>query len=332
MIADATVAPEVMRFPHDVTTLDEARQKTEQIIDVLHSTLPEGSIKPRTYRRRARKDFLGFIRNRKPKMKPIRRALKQQMQYVERNLRSINELAAKTPLLNLSKKQYRDLLVISEYIRQQRELFEKGELEGNGRLISICKPHVRAIARGKARGMYEFGAKVSASMVDGFARVERLSWDNFNEGITLIEMIEAYKKRYGYFPEVVCADKIYRNRANLEYCKSNSIRLSGPKLGRPFNAGGRQNEQKKIEREDESTRVAIEGKFGEAKTCYSLDRIEMKLKETSETAIMMVFIVMNLSRIIRLRVAALFLCFQDFIRGITNPCRILALNGLKQAS
>lgn len=70
MIADATVAPEAMRFPHDVTTLDEARQKTEKIIDVLHSTLPEGTIKPRTYRyrRKARKEFLRFIRNRKPRI------------------------------------------------------------------------------------------------------------------------------------------------------------------------------------------------------------------------------------------------------------------------
>lgn len=331
LIADATVAPEAMRFPHDVTTLDEARQKTEQIIDVLHSKLTDGSIKPRTYRRQARKEFLGFIRNRKPKMRLIRRALKKQMQYVERNLRSINELSLRSSLLNLSKKQYRDLLVISEYVRQQRELYKTGELEGHGRLVSICKPHVRAIARGKARAMYEFGAKVSASMVDGFARVERLSWDNFNEGIDLIEMIESYKKRYGHFPEVVCADKIYRNRKNLEYCKNNNIRLSGPKLGRPFKAGGRIKGQKKIEREDEATRVAIEGKFGEAKTCYTLDRIEMRLKETSETAIMMVFIVMNIARVIRARAAALFLFFRGFIRDISALARFVASESIMQA-
>ncbi|MEN6600544.1 MAG: hypothetical protein ABFC21_09055 [Rectinema sp.] len=43
---------------HDVTLLDEARRKTEKIIDVLHEVAPEGYEKPRTYRKKARKEFL----------------------------------------------------------------------------------------------------------------------------------------------------------------------------------------------------------------------------------------------------------------------------------
>jgi hypothetical protein len=43
-------------------------------------------------------------------------------------------------------------------------------------------------------------------------------------------------------------------------------------------------------------RIPIEGKIGEGKRCYTLDRLCTKLKETSETAIMMSFIVMNLAR------------------------------------
>ena len=63
MIVDATCAPEDMRFPHDVTTLDEARRKTEKIIDAMFTLMPAGKEKPRTYRRVARKKFLTFIRN-----------------------------------------------------------------------------------------------------------------------------------------------------------------------------------------------------------------------------------------------------------------------------
>jgi hypothetical protein len=90
----------------------------------------------------------------------------------------------------LSHKEVRDILVIREYTRQQRELRESGELSMPGRIVSISKQHVRAIARGKARGMFEFGAKLSVSMVNGFARAEQLSWDNYNEGIELKDQIE----------------------------------------------------------------------------------------------------------------------------------------------
>jgi hypothetical protein len=79
----------------------------------------------------------------------------------------------------------------------------------------------------------EFGAKVAISVVDGFALMEKTSWDSFNEGTTLIESVERYVERFGYYPEAILADKIYRTRENLQYCKDHGIRMSGPKLGRP---------------------------------------------------------------------------------------------------
>ena len=310
LIVDATCAPEYMRFPHDVTLLDEARRKTKSIIDVLHKTMPEGWEKPRTYRKRARKEFLTFIRNRKPRVKTIRKAIKTQIQYVERNIRLINEYKDKVGLYSLSRKQRQDLWVIGELVRQQRELYHSDTWSIEGRILSISKPWVRPIARGKARGMFEFGAKLSLSLVDGMAEVYRLSWDSYNECKDLKGQIECYKQRYGKYPEAVCADKIYRTRNNLNYCKENRIRLSGLKLGRPYKDcdknKARIREQRKIEREDESTRIAVEGKFGEAKRRYTLDRIGTKLKETSETSIMMVFLVMNLMVLARRKAKAFF--------------------------
>lgn len=313
MIVDATCAPEDMRFPHDVTTLDEARRKTEKIIDRMFVDMPAGSVKPRTYRRVARKKFLSFIRNRKPRKGEVGKALKSQIQFVERNLRSIEAMAAKIGVGMLSRKEHRDLLVIGEYVRQQREIRETGELSMPGRIVSIWKPHVRAIARGKARGMFEFGAKVSVSLVEGYARVERLSWDNYHEGIDLKTQIAAYRDRYGAYPEVVCADKIYRTRDNLDFCKEKGIRLSGPKLGRPYKDEERRRELKRIERQDEGMRVAIEGKFGEAKRSYSLDAVRMRLKETSESSIMMVFLMMNLMKLARDRARSLFVLLRNLI-------------------
>lgn len=168
--------------------------------------------------------------------------------------------------------------------------------------------------------MYEFGAKLSLSLVDVMAQVYRLSWDAYNECKDLKGQIEIYKQRYGKYPEVVCADKIYRTRENLQYCHEYGIRLSGPKLGRPFkdndNNRERRREQKRIEREDESTRIAVEGKFGEAKRRYTLDRIGTRLKETSEISIMMVFLVMNLMVLARRKAKAFFVSLINAINEL----------------
>ena len=81
MIVDATCASEDMRFPHDVTLLNEARRKTKAIIDVLNERKPVGRNKPRTYRKKAKKAFLTFIRNRKLRVNTIRKAIKTQTQH-----------------------------------------------------------------------------------------------------------------------------------------------------------------------------------------------------------------------------------------------------------
>jgi hypothetical protein len=181
--------------------------------------------------------------------------------------------------------------------------------------------------------MYEFGAKLSLSLVDGMAEVHRLSWEPYNECKDLQEQIENYKRRYGRYPAVVCADKIYRTRENLQYCQEYGIRLSGPKLGRPFKDRGKNKErireQKRIEREDERRRIAVEGKFGEAKRRYTLDRIGTKLKETSETSIMMVFLVMNLMVLVRRKAKAFFVSLIATIIEIVKRLNFIPMRLLK---
>ncbi|MES7591077.1 transposase, partial [Cutibacterium acnes] len=173
--------------------------------------------------------------------------------------------------------------------------------------------HVRPIVRGKAKAKVEFGAKVAISVVDGFALVEKLDWDSYNEGITLQASVEAYRKRYGFYPEAVLADKIYRNRENLNYCKSLGIRLSGPKLGRPSKED--QKDHKTLENSDASERNAVEGKFGEGKRRYGLGLIRSRLQDTSETVIALQFLIMNIEQ--KLRVL-FYLFFGNIFRGIAG--------------
>jgi IS5 family transposase len=56
--------------------------------------------------------------------------------------------------------------------------------------------------------------KRSISVVDSWSTIERMSWNIYNEGCDLVREIERYRDRYGYYPESVHADKIYRTLAN----------------------------------------------------------------------------------------------------------------------
>ena len=66
-----------------------------------------------------------------------------------------------------------------------------------------------------------------------YGRIEKISFEAYNESTCLTEAVERFKERTGYYPNRVLADQIYRTRANRSYCKEHGIRLSGAKLGRP---------------------------------------------------------------------------------------------------
>jgi IS5 family transposase len=300
LLMDATCVPADITFPTDLKLLNTAREKTEQIIDVLHKSRGKGHKKPRTYRVKARKVYLTVAKSKRVGGRKLRKALRSQLGFVRRNLSSIGKMTETTELTVLSRKQYRDLLVISELYRQQRWMYEHRSHRVDNRIVSIGQPHVRPIKRGKAGSDTEFGAKVSVSLVDGYAFVDRTSWDNFNESQDLKSQAEAYKRRFGVYPASIHADRIYRNRENLRFCKERKIRLSGPRLGRPPKPTpeniARLKAEAALARQDERDRIPIEGKFGQGKRRYGLGRVMTKLASTSETAIALTFLVMNLER------------------------------------
>ena len=173
-----------------------------------------------------------------------------------------------------------------------------------GKIISIAQPHVRPIARGRARGAYELGTKISAATTEhGLMYIDRLLWEPYNESGDLKMQVVRYKERYGHYPESVHVDKVYRTRENREWCEEKKIRLSGPPLGRPPSTAGIDKKilraKRKQEQRDESIRQAIEGVFLVSKRRYGLDCGYEKLKITSETTIMVNMLVMNVEKILK---------------------------------
>ena len=186
------------------------------------------------------------------------------------------------------------------------------------RIVSIHQPHVRPIIRGKARSFVEFGAKIELSVVNGYSFLETMNWDAFHEGKGLQESIERYREEQGCYPEAVLADRIYRTRDNLQFCKTHHIRLSGPRLGRPEKLAG---QSRKIALQDNRERNAIEGKIGEGKRRYGLDLITARLPETSGSVIAMQVLVMNLGKILRDLFGPIFAGLSAMLFCFTNRQR-----------
>ncbi len=308
---DATVANQKIVFPTDAGLLNTARKESERLIDLLYqqSCLK----KPRDYRRIARTQYLVFSKKRRKSKKEIRKFIGKQLNYVKRNLAYIEKLldsiesikkeevllglfSTKNPYPSkfpLSKRDQKIYWVLQHLYEQQLFMYQEKTHSVKDRIVNIYQPYVRPIPRGKDKAATEFGAKISASVVDGMSRVEHISWDQFNEATDLELQVNMYKKTFGYYPELVLADQIYLNRKNRKWLKEKAIRTVGKPLGRPPKQELNAYQKRKLKKE-RNQRNHIEAKFGQAKNGYGLSSIKAKRSDTSKSWIGAIFFIMNL--------------------------------------
>jgi IS5 family transposase len=307
LILDATVAPQAIRYPTDLSLLNEAREFSEQIIDELYPKT-DWKKKPRTYREQARKAYLAIAKQRRPSGKARRRGIKQQLQYLRRNLGHIERLLEYWPEgspIPLPRWLLYRYWVIQHVYAQQWGMYRNRSRRCDDRIVSISQPYVRPIVRGKQALPVEFGAKLSVSLTgDGVACVDHLRWDAFHEGGDLQSQVEAYRVRHGHYPAVVLGAPVYGTRDNRRYLRGHGIRFAGKPLGRPKTMTEANREElerlKRQRREEYLQRIPIEGKFGQGKNGYRLNYIRAKRADTSLAWINAIFLVMNLQILLRI--------------------------------
>ena len=221
-----------------------------------------------------------------------RKAIGKQLTYLRRDLDAID---GKLSLgKTLTTRQMERLDTIRTIYEQQKYMYDNRTHSVPDRIVSVSQPFVRPIVRGKAGKPVEFGAKLDISVVDGWTRLECCSFDAYNEAGNLQEMAERFREREGHYPSRILADKIYRNRETLSYCKEHGIRLSGPALGRPKKDETRDKAQ---DYRDECERVEVERRFSLAKRKCGMGLVTAKLRETAAHVIAMSVLVLNLRKI-----------------------------------
>jgi hypothetical protein len=261
---DASCTPADITYPTDLKLLNEARESTERIIDdrcELHSDFRK--YKPRYDRGKARAVFLNVAKQKKSRRRKIKGVIHRQLDYMQRNLEAIDALIASGAALSrLKTNWWHKLLVISKLHRQQTILLYSMTRSIPDRIVNLVQRQVRPMVRGKARAAVEFGAKISVSVRNGFAFLHRISWDPYNEAEDLIAQAKKYMQEYGCYRERICADRIYLNTKNRNFCTRNNIRLSGKRLGRPPKDPEISAAHKQQLSADQRKRNEVEGCFG----------------------------------------------------------------------
>ena len=133
-------------------------------------------------------------------------------------------------------------------------------------------PYVRPIVRGKASTPVEYGAKIQVFVIDRISFLDELSCEASNESKYMESSVEKYRTRFGFNPRVVFTDKLYCSRENRMMLKGKDlgIILRVKPLGRP-------SASVVSIHISPGERNSIEGKFGQTKTSYGINRIKSGL-------------------------------------------------------
>ena len=188
-----------------------------------------------------------------------------------------------------------NLDAIRKLYAQQKEMFDEGKHRVADRIVSITQPYLRPIVRGKAKAPVEFGAKYDVSVDEkGHARLEKISFDAYNECTVFKDVLERYKERTGHCPKRALVDQVYRTKENREYCEQRGVKMSGRRPGRPPADEKERRKAERAERKDDVDRIEVERFFSRDKRCFGAGLIMTKLSKTTLGCIALAVLVANL--------------------------------------
>lgn len=219
-----------------------------------------------------KKEFLSYQKTKKKTKRAEKRLLKKLLKYLLRLLNLHKELVEGNRV-TLSAQGKAQMLTITEVYSQQHSKVYGHVDQIKDRILSLSKPYIRPIVRGKETKSVEFGAKVNKLQVDGISFIEHFSYDAFNEGTRLQKCIALHQQLFGACTHH-SADKIYATNANRTYCRKKIITNFEPK--------GKQKaqhvEQAKIMRAalNRERGIRLEGSFGNEKNHYLLQKVNAR--------------------------------------------------------
>ena len=289
---DASCYESLLRFPTDVKLLWECVERAYNILCGISSQL--GEHRMRTKFNDIEKANLAYRKQRKHTHKQIRKMIMRLLALLGKMLGEIRRQMRVHPDEELLNDKQLD--TITKIYRQQKNHFESGDSRESipNRIVSVSKPYVRPIVRGKETKAVEFGAKCNNILIDGISFIEKLSFNAFNEGTRLKHCVSLSEKLTGVPVKKIGGDQGYSGNDNRTFCKENGIETSFTQKGRT----GKNEVKNATKRELARVRAtAMEGSFGTQKEHYGLRKIAARIKSTE---ILLIFFGIHTANVVNL--------------------------------
>jgi hypothetical protein len=224
---------------------------------------------------------MGYVKQRRHSKSQQRKLIRRLIHLLGKILEETRKMAREhedEELLTLREQSTLD--IITKVYRQQKNHFDSNNPRESipDRIVSISKPYVRPIVRGKEVKNVEFGAKCNNILVDGISFIERLSFSAFSEGTRLGHCIKMHKRLFKVDAKKIGGDTGYAGTSNRDLCKELGIQMSFVKRGRP---SAHKKETDPVRQKLAKVRATqMEGSFGTQKEHYDMRRIKARKKKT----------------------------------------------------
>ena len=280
-MSDATCYESYLRYPTDIKLMWEC---CEWLYILLQKNCREvGERLPRSKYNDVSRDRLAYAKQRKPKKSATRRMQRRLLRLLGKLIGQWNNLCRQyAPLISLTAEQHKRIAAIREVHRQQTDHFNKKEVKH--RIVSIDRPYIRPIVRGKENKRVEFGAKVNNIQIDGVSFIEHHSFEAFNEGTRLKQCIEYQESLTGVKVTRIGMDTIYACNENRKYCTERGITTNFVRKGpKPKDEPAGVSTARRIIGNLRAT--VMEGSFGNQKQHFGVGRIAARNRH-SETLLL----------------------------------------------
>mgnify|MGYP003411752080 FL=1 len=271
---DATCYESHLRYPTNVKLLWEA-------VDWLHGLTGDickrtGETLPRSKYLKWKKRYVSYSKMRR-KTKKKRRALTRSLLLLLDKLGGEVDRLEARHAATMTKDQYRRRATAKQIFAQQHGYFHRGE-KPKDRIVSMDRPYIRPIVRGKEIKPVEFGAKVNKFQIDGISFIEHLSFNAFHEGNRFQDTIFKAQRLTRTKTKLAGADAIYATNKNRRFATKYGIRTDFKRKGR---AGKHEKQRSKLAGAITKERASrLEGSFGKDKEHYHLKRIRARTRAT----------------------------------------------------
>lgn len=296
LLMDATCYESYIRFPTDVKLLWESCHWVFE--KQLHRLCKVFGIKrPRSKYVEQKRKQLAYFRKRKNTYMETKKRRESLVYLLEKGLKQLQEVLNMSRAECMGPEDFSYLRTVKKVLVQQTFLLNHAPKELKDRIVSLHKPYVRPIKRGKENKPVEFGMKVHMLQVDGLSFLETMSFKNFNETTKLKLSVLKHKRIFGKTSQLG-GDRIYATNANRRYCTENGIFTCFPKKGPKKHSMPEQILSGEIARQ---RATVMEGVFGTHKDYYGLRKIRVRGEKREKLMVLFATMAANAVKIAKRR-------------------------------